>query len=89
MAGRNWEKKIYEDIIDLLMTKQRTGLSDVKQASEARRQKPKLYSLCLSKPVLDEPLNKQELTLLIQFVSLIPMHFFLCQYIDTMLQCVS
>lgn len=42
MAGRNWEKKIYEDIIDLLMTKQRTGL----QASEARRQKPKLYSLC-------------------------------------------
>lgn len=46
MAGRNWEKKIYEDIIDLLMTKQRTGLSDVKQASEARRQKPKLYSLC-------------------------------------------
>lgn len=71
MAGRNWEKKIYEDIIDLLMTKQRTGLSDVKQASEARRQKPKLYSLCL------------------QFVSLIPMHFFLCQYIDTMLQCVS
>lgn len=46
MAGRNWEKKIYEDIIDLLMTKQRTGFSDVKQASEARGQKPKLYSLC-------------------------------------------
>lgn len=47
MAGRNWEKEIYEDIIDLLMTKQRTGLSDVKQVSEARTQKPKLYSLCI------------------------------------------
>lgn len=85
MAGRNWEKKIYEDIIDLLMTKQRTGLSALKPGGKNLN----YIVFALSKPVLDEPLNKQELTLLIQFVSLIPMHFFLCQYIDTILQCVS
>lgn len=85
MAGRNWEKKIYEDIIDLLMTKQRTGRKPLKPGGKNLN----YIVFALSKPVLDEPLNKQELTFLIQFVSLIPMHFFLCQYIDTMLQCVS
>lgn len=62
MAGRNWEKKIYEDIIDLLMTKQRTGLSDVSKPLKPGGKNLNYIVFALSKPVLDEPLNKQELT---------------------------
>lgn len=44
MAGRNWKKKIYEDIIDLLMTNKEPVFQ--MQATEAKRQTYKLYSLC-------------------------------------------